>query len=72
MTPTREVPYAYVNRTYSVGVTVGQRVEMYYRWRKETKTGVVVKKLAYDHYVHVKFDGTTFDVPVHPLDLKYL
>ena len=33
--------------------------------------GVIVRKRSYDQYVHVKFDGSKFDVPVHPLDLDY-
>jgi hypothetical protein len=35
------------------------------------KQGVIVRKRSYDNYVHVKFDGSKFDVPCHPMDLQY-
>ena len=57
--------YEYVKQYYQVPVEVGQRVSMGHQ------TGVVVKKRSYDQYVHVRFDGVSFDVPVHPLDLVY-
>ncbi len=58
--------YEYVKQYYGVKVEPGDRVRM------GEKEGTVARKRAYDHYVHVKFDGTKFDVPVHPMDLLYL
>jgi hypothetical protein len=62
--------YEYVKKAYGVPVEVGQRVTFNERGcaRKE---GVVVGKREYDHYVHVRFDGSDFDVPCHPLSLEY-
>ena len=63
----REPPYAYVKQFYGVNPVIGARVSS-----KDGKlSGVIVRKQVYDHYVHVKFDGRTFDVPCHPLDLIY-
>jgi hypothetical protein len=61
--------YEYVKQYYGVPVEIGQRVSMEGR---RLEYGTVVRKRAYDQYVHVRFDGQKFDVPVHPLDLKYL
>jgi hypothetical protein len=60
-----QVPYEYVNKFYGLSVKPGQRVRM------GDKAGTVARKRSYDHYVHVKFDGRNFDVPVHPLELEY-
>ena len=62
--------YEYVRQAYGVPVEVGQRVTFNEKGcaRKE---GVVVGKREYDHYVHVRFDGSDFDVPCHPLSLEY-
>jgi hypothetical protein len=62
--------YEYVKQYYGVPVEVGQRVTMKDKLRT-VRTGVVVGKRSYDHYVHVRFDGQKFDVPVHPFDLIY-
>jgi hypothetical protein len=62
--------YEYVKRTYGVPVEVGQRVRMKDSPRRK-REGVVVAKRTYDNYVHVRFDGQNFDVPVHPFDLEY-
>lgn len=61
----REVPYEYVKSNYGVNPVIGQRVTM------GEKSGVIVAKRSYDHYVHVKFDGRNFDVRVHPMELDY-
>ena len=71
MKPAKKPPYAYVNRYYGVNVGVGQRVQTKGEGGGAVKDGIVVSKRSYDQYVHVKFDGTKFDVPVHPLDLDY-
>lgn len=72
MSRPKEEPYAYVKRFYGVNPRIGGRVVMIGGPAKDrAKTGVIVRKRAYDHYVHVKFDGSKFDVPVHPLDLTY-
>ncbi len=63
----REEPYAYVKQFYGVNPVIGARVTT----QDGKKSGVIVRKQSYDHYVHVKFDGTKFDVPVHPMDLRY-
>jgi hypothetical protein len=64
--------YEYVKRAYGVNPEVGMRVTFNEKGcaRKE---GVIVGKRAeeYDHYVHVRFDGTKFDVPCHPTSLEY-
>ena len=65
--PPKEEPYAYVKRFYGVNPVIGSRVAT----KDGKKSGVIVRKRSYDQYVHVKFDGTNFDVPVHPLDLIY-
>ncbi|HWF62902.1 MAG TPA: hypothetical protein VN666_21700 [Nitrospira sp.] len=67
--PPKEPPYAYVNRFYGLAVKPGMRVTM--PGHRPTEEGVVVRKQSYDHYVHVRFSGQTFDVPVYPLELKY-
>lgn len=67
--PPKQAPYAYVNSAYGLAVKIGMRVTL--PGHRPTETGVVVRKRSYDHYVHVRFDGHTFDVPVHPLELKY-
>jgi hypothetical protein len=66
MRPPRQKPYEYVNSYYGLNVEPGQRVST-----PNGKHGLVVAKRCYDHYVHVKFDGCRFDVPVHPMDLVY-
>lgn len=63
----KQEPYAYVKQYYGVNPVIGARVAS----KDGKKAGVVVRKASYDHYVHVKFDGSKFDVPVHPLDLNY-
>lgn len=63
--PPKELPYAYVNRAYGLNVKPGMRV------RALGKLGTVARKKCYDHYVYIKFEGTKFDVPVHPNDLDY-
>jgi len=62
--------YEYVKQYYGVPVEVGQRVRMKDK-HCSVRDGVVVGKRTYDHYVHVRFDGRKFSVPVHPLDLDY-
>ena len=59
--------YAYVKSYYGVNPQIGAHVTM----KVSGKAGIIVRKRTYDHYVHVKFDGRNFDVPVHPLDLEY-
>ena len=61
--------YEYVKQYYGVNVEPGDRVRGKDR---EAKEGTVARKRSYDQYVHVKFDGTKFDVPVHPMELEYL
>lgn len=63
----RPKAYEYVNRYYGLRVKPGMRVTT----MDGKKTGTVVRKYCYDHYVHVKFDGTKFDVPCHPQELVY-
>ena len=65
----RGMAYEYVKQHYGVPAEPGTRVSM--KGRRPTETGVIVRKRCYDHYVHVRFDGQRFDVPVHPLDLEY-
>ena len=62
--------YEYVKQAYNVNPEVGMRVTFNEKGcaRKE---GVIVGKRSYDHYVHVRFDGSKFDVPCHPLSLEY-
>lgn len=67
--PPKEAPYAYVNRYYGLSVKPGMRVTM--SGHRPTETGTVVRKRSCDQYVHVRFDGQSFDVPVHPSDLQY-
>ena len=69
MTHKPEAPYAYVKNYYGVPANIGARVKM--SGRRPTEEGVIVRKRQYDHYVHVRFDGQSFDVPVHPLELDY-
>lgn len=64
-----EKPYEYVRRMYGVDPVIGQRVSS--AWGGDPSAGVIVRKRHYDQYVHVKFDGSSFDVPVHPLELNY-
>jgi hypothetical protein len=59
--------YEYVKQAYGVNPEVGMRVTT----EDGKKSGVVVGKRSYDHYVHVRFDGVKFDVPCHPLGLIY-
>ena len=59
--------YDYIKQHYGVPVKVGGRVTM----RDNGRTGVVVRKRCYTHYVFVRFDGARRNVPVHPLDLDY-
>lgn len=63
--------YEYVKSYYGVNPEPGMRVAMKDKSAGKGRQGTVAKKRSYDHYVHVKFDGTKFDVPVHPLDLIY-
>jgi hypothetical protein len=65
--PPREEPYSYVKNYYGVNPVIGARVTT----ADGKKSGVIVRKQSYDQYVHVKFDGTKFDVPCHPMDLNY-
>ena len=67
----KEEPYSYVKKYYGVNPVVGARVTTKCDCDKNPKSGVIVRKRSYDQYVHVKFDGVDFDVPVHPLDLDY-
>ena len=67
MPPPKQEPYAYVKSYYGVNPVIGQRVTT----KDSKKSGVIVRKQSYDHYVHVKFDGSTFDVPCHPEELIY-
>ena len=62
--------YEYVKEHYGVNPEVGMRVTFNEKGcaRKE---GVIVGKRVYDHYVHVRFDGSKFDVPCHPKSLEY-
>ena len=62
--------YEYVKQMYGVLPEVGTRVT-FAEEGSERKQGVVVGKRHYDHYVHVRFDGTDHDVPCHPLSLEY-
>ena len=66
----KTVPYEYVRQHYGVPAEPGKRVKM--AGRRPTEEGVIVRKRSYDHYVHVRFDGQSFDVPVHRMDLEYL
>lgn len=59
--------YEYVKQYYGVNPEVGTRVTS----QDGKKSGVVVAKRNYDHYVHVRLDGQKHDVPFHPLDLIY-
>ena len=63
------IPYEYVKKYYGVPADPGRRVKM--AGHRPTETGVIVRKKSYDQYVHVRFDGQTFSVPVHPHDLDY-
>ena len=60
-----EVAYEYVNKFYGLEVKPGMTVRM------KDRFGVVARKRSYNHYVHVRFEGSKHDVPVHPMDLKY-
>lgn len=62
--------YEYVKRYYGVPAEPGTRVLM--PGHRPTEEGVIARKRCYDQYVHVRFDGQTFSVPVHPLDLVYV
>lgn len=69
--PPAQKPYAYVNATYGVPAAPGVKVTA--SWQGcLPRSGVIVAKRSYDHYVHVRWDGTSHDVPVHPNDLTYL
>jgi hypothetical protein len=61
--------HEYVKQYYGFQVEPGDRVRMI---DAEAKEGVAVRKRSYDQYVHVRFDGTKFDVPVHPMELENL
>ncbi len=63
----KSIPYEYVTQYYGVHPVIGSRVTT----KDGKKSGVIVRKRSYDQYVHVKFDGSKFDVPVHPMDLEY-
>jgi hypothetical protein len=67
----KEMPYSYVNRYYRLNVGVGQRVQGRSGVRLTGEWGYVMENRANDQYVHVKFDGAKFPVPVHPMDLDY-
>jgi hypothetical protein len=57
----------YVRNYYGVPARVGMRVRAY------GKEGVIVRKRENLHYIHVRFDGSTFSVPCHPTDgIEYL
>lgn len=62
--------YEYVKSAYGVAPEVGMRVTFNEKGciRKE---GVIVGKRVYGNYVYVRFDGSKFDVPCHPLSLEY-
>ena len=60
--------YEYVKSYYGVNPEPGMRVTFKGTGKKQ---GIIVRKRSYDHYVHVKFDGSNFDVPCHPMDLEY-
>ena len=62
--------YEYVKQAYGVRPEIGMRVTFNEKGCARKK-GVIVGKRAYDHYVHVRFDGSKFDVPCHPLSLEY-
>jgi hypothetical protein len=66
----REMAYEYVKQNYDVNPEPGMRVTLNEKGCAR-KTGVIVAKRSYDHYVHVRFGGTKFDVPCHPLSLEY-
>jgi hypothetical protein len=66
-----EIPYEYVKRTYGVNPVIGSKVALCTDGRTPTRRGVIVRKRCYDNYVRVRFDGQSFDSPVHPLDLLY-
>jgi hypothetical protein len=68
-TKEKTMAYEYVKKYYGVQVEPGDRVRMKGLSPRE---GIVARKRSYDQYVHVKFEGTKFDVPVHPGDLIYL
>ena len=59
--------YEYVKSYYGVNPEPGMRVKL----KDSDKHGTIAKKRNYDHYVHVKFDGSNFTVPCHPMDLIY-
>ena len=67
MPPPKQEPYAYVKSYYGVNPVIGNRVTT----KDGKKSGVIARKRCYDQYVHVKFDGTKFDVPCHPEELIY-
>jgi hypothetical protein len=62
--------YEYVKRYYNVPAEPGTRVTLNEPGCK-AKDGVIVRKSCYDSHVHVRFDGTKFDVPCHPQGLIY-
>jgi hypothetical protein len=59
--------YEYVKSYYGVNPEPGMRVKV----KGSEKQGTIARKRSYDHYVHVKFDGSKFDVPCHPMDLLH-
>jgi hypothetical protein len=59
--------YEYVKQYYGVNCEPGKRVTS----TDGKKSGTIARKRCYDQYVYVKFDGTKFDVPCHPMDLVY-
>ena len=64
--------YEYVKKTYGVQPEVGMRVTFTEEGTiANGKRGVIVAKRCYDHYVHVRFDGTNYATPCHPLGLEY-
>lgn len=61
--------YEYVKQAYGVPADPRKRVKL--PGHRPTEEGVIARKKAYDHYVHVRFDGQSFSVPVHPTELVY-
>jgi len=56
--------YGYIKIMYGSDFTVGQTVYMGSRRGRVTRCNK-----SQEHYVQVLFDGQTFSVPVHPMDL---
>lgn len=59
--------YAYIQRTYGLTFTAGQRV----RHTVTGKAGMVVREdPSQAHYVQVRFDDRKYGVPCHPEELQ--